>query len=92
VDTGLGHQVGLELGDVHVQGSVESQGGGQRGDDLSDQAVQVGLGGALDVQVASADVLDGLVVQHDGHISVLQQRVGREHRVVGLHDSCGHLG
>jgi len=25
VDTGLGHQVGLELGDVYVQGSVEPQ-------------------------------------------------------------------
>ncbi len=29
VDTGVGHQVGLELGDVDVQGAVESQGGGQ---------------------------------------------------------------
>jgi len=92
VNTGLWHQVGLELGDIHVQGSVESQRGGQRGDDLCNQPVQVGLGGALDVQVASADVLDGLVVEHDCHVGVLQQRVGREHRVVGLHDSGGHLG
>jgi len=86
VDTGLGHQVGLEFSDIHVQSSVESQGSGQRGDDLSYQPVQVGLGGAFNVQVASTDVLDGLVVQHDGHVGVLQQRVGREHRVVGLHN------
>ncbi len=34
VDTGVGHQVGLELCDIHVQGSVEPQRGCQGGDDL----------------------------------------------------------
>ena len=45
VDTGVGHQVGLELSHIHVQGTIEPQGGGQGGDDLGDQAVQVGVGG-----------------------------------------------
>ena len=44
VDTGVGHQVGLELSHVHVQGTVEAQGGGQGGDQLGDQTVQVGVG------------------------------------------------
>jgi hypothetical protein len=43
VDAGVGHQVGLELGDVHVEGAVEAQGRGQGGDDLGDEAVQVGV-------------------------------------------------
>ena len=34
VDARVGHQVGLELGDVHVQRAVKAQGGGERGDDL----------------------------------------------------------
>jgi len=91
VDSGLRHQVGLELGDVDVQGAVESQGCGQGGDDLSDQSVQVGLGGSLDVQVASADVLDSLVVEHDSDVGVLQQGVGGQHGVVGLNHSGGDL-
>lgn len=34
VDAGVGNQVGLELGQVHVEGAVEAEGRGQRGDDL----------------------------------------------------------
>jgi hypothetical protein len=34
VDPGVGHQVGLELSDVHVQGTIEAQRGGQGGDHL----------------------------------------------------------
>jgi len=91
VDSGVRHQVGLELSHVHIQGSVESQGGSQGGDDLGDQSVQVGLGGSLDVQVPPANVLDGLVVQQDAHIGVLQQGVGGQHAVVGLNHSGGDL-
>jgi len=45
----------------------------------------------LNVQGATADVVDGLVVEHDGNISVLQQGVGGQHRVVRLNDGVGHL-
>jgi len=40
VDAGVGHQVGLELSHIHIQGSIEPQGGGQRGDDLGNQPAQ----------------------------------------------------
>lgn len=50
------------------------------------------MGGSLDVQVSSADVVDGLVVQHDGDIGVLQQRVSGEDGVVGLDYGGGDLG
>ena len=43
VDAGVGHQVGLELGHVHVQGAVEAQRGCQRGDDLGDQPAEHSL-------------------------------------------------
>merc|ERR1719181_1310733 len=68
MDSGVGHQVGLEFGDIDVEGTIESEGGGQRGDNLSDQSVEVGVGGSLDVEVSAADVVDGLVVEHDGNI------------------------
>ena len=51
VDARVGHQVGLELRQVHVQGAVEPQRGGDRGHDLRDQSVQVCVGRTLNVQV-----------------------------------------
>ena len=91
MDTGVGHQVGLELGQIHVQGTIKAQGGRDGGDDLADQTVQVGVGGALNVQVATADVVDGLVVDHEGAVGVLQGGVGGQDGVVGLHHCCGYL-
>merc|ERR1712094_27654 len=92
VDAWVGHQVGLDLGNINVEGAIESERSGQGGDHLRDETVQVGVGGALDVEAATADVVDGLVVKHDGDVSVLEEGMGGEHGVVGLHDSGGDLG
>ena len=86
VDARVRHQVGLELGDVDVERAVKAQRGRQRRDDLRDQAVEVGVGGPLDVERAAADVVHGLVVEHDRDVGVLEQRVRRQHRVVRLDD------
>ena len=42
------------------------------------------MSSALDVRRAAADVVDGLVVEHDADVAVLQKRVRGEHGVVGL--------
>ena len=39
VDTWVGHQVGLELSQIDVQGTIEPQGSGDGGYNLSDQTV-----------------------------------------------------
>ena len=92
MDAGVGYQVGLELGQVHVEGAVEAQGGRDGGHDLPDEPVEVGVRGPLDVQVAPADVVDGLVVHHEGAVRVLQGRVRGQDGVVGLHHGRGDLG
>ena len=79
MDSGIWHQVGLEFSNIDVKGSIESEGGSQRGDNLGDESVQVGVGGSLDVEVSSADVVHGLVIEHDGDISVFKEGVGGEH-------------
>jgi len=56
---GYGTKFGLEFGNIDVQGSIESEGGGQGGNDLSDESVQVGIGGSLNVEISSADIIDG---------------------------------
>ena len=63
MDAGVGHQVGLELVEVHVEGAVEPEGRSDGGDDLGDQPVEVGVGRAGDVQVGPADVVDGLWIR-----------------------------
>ena len=92
MDSGVGNQVSLELSDIDVEGTVESEGSGQGGDNLGNESVQVGVGGSLDVEISAADIVDGLVVEHDGDVGVLEEGVGGEDGVVGLNDGGGDLG
>merc|ERR1711931_74764 len=91
VDSRVWHQVGLELGEIDVERTIESERGGDRRDDLTDESIQVGVGGSLDVKVSSADVVDGLVVDHESAVGVLQGGVRGEDTVVWLDDSGGDL-
>eukprot|EP00962_Isochrysis_galbana_P018968 scaffold5504_cov101-Isochrysis_galbana.AAC.5 len=84
VDARVRHQVGLELGQVHVERAVEAERGGHRRDDLRGQAVKVGVRRALDVEVAAANVIERLVVDHECDVGVLEQRVSRQDAVVRL--------
>ena len=58
---------------------------------LSDETIEVGVRGTLDVQVPSADVVDSLVVDHEGTVGMLKSGVGGQDRVVRLNDCSGHL-
>ena len=75
MNTWVWHKVGLELGDVNVECTIKSEGSSQGGDHLRDKTVQVGVGWALDAEAATADVIDSLVVKHDGEVGVLKERV-----------------
>mmetsp|Transcript_56617 Transcript_56617/g.100036 ORF Transcript_56617/g.100036 Transcript_56617/m.100036 type:complete len:463 (-) Transcript_56617:29-1417(-) len=91
VDARVRHQVGLELGDVDVERAIEAERRGERRDDLRDEAVEVGVRRPLDVEVATADVVQSLVVDHERDVGVLEQRVRREHAVVRLDHRGGDL-
>lgn len=58
---------------------------------LSNQAVQVLVVGTLNAKVATADVVDGFVVDHEGAVGVLKSGVGSQDRVVWLDDGSGDL-
>ena len=92
VDAGIGHQVGLELGQIHIQGAIKPQGSSDGGHYLANKAVKICVGWALNVEVSTTDVIDGLIIYHEGTIRVLQGGVGGEDGVVGLNHSCGNLG
>jgi hypothetical protein len=81
----------LEFSDIDVKGTIESEGGSERGDNLSDESVQVGVGWSLNVEVSSGNIVDGLVIEDDGDIGVLKKRVGGEDGVVWLNNGGGDL-
>jgi len=91
MDSWVWHQVGLEFSNIDIQSTIESQRGGKGRDGLGDQSVQVGVGWSLDVELSSADIVDGFVVEHDGDISVLEQGVGGQNGVVWLNNGGGDL-
>jgi len=91
MDSWVWDQVSLELGDIDVKGTVESEGSGQRGDNLGNKSVKVGVGWSLDIEVSSADIINGFVIDHDGNIGVLEEGVSGEDGVVWLNNGGGDL-
>merc|ERR1719181_1409772 len=91
MDSWIWDQVSLELGDIDVKGTIESEGSSERGDNLSDESVQVGVGWSLNVEVSSADIINGFVIDHDGDIGVLEEGVSGEDGVVWLNNGGGDL-
>merc|ERR1719238_1670160 len=63
----------------------------KRSDALREEAVEVRVRRALDVEVAAAHVVERLVVEAEGAVRVLEERVGREHRVVRHDDRVRDL-
>jgi hypothetical protein len=59
---------------------------------LSNEAVQVLVVGALETKVSAADIVNGLVVDHEGAVGVLEGGVGGKDGVVGLNNGGGCLG
>ena len=92
MDSWVWHQVSLELSNINVQSTIESEGGSEGGDDLSNESVQVGVGWSLDIEVSSADIIDGFVIKDNGDIGVLEEGVSGKDGVVWLNNGSGDLG
>ena len=86
MDSWVWHQVGLELGDIDIKRAIESEGSSEGGDNLCNESVQVGVSWSLDIKVSSADIIDGLVINHNGDISMLKEGMGGKDGVVWLNN------
>ena len=84
------NQVGLELVQVDIEGTIETQGSSDRGDNLSDETVEVGEAWGSDVETLLANVVNSLVVDHERAVGMLQGGVSRQNRVVRFNDGVGH--
>jgi len=85
-------QVGLELGQVDVESTIESEGSGDGRDDLSNKPIQVGVSRPFNIQIPSADIIDGFIVNHESAVRVFQSGMGGEDRVVRFNNSGRNLG
>ena len=54
---------------VDIEGTIETQGSGDRGDNLSGETVEVGEARGCDVKALLADVVDSLVVDEQSECS-----------------------
>ena len=63
----------------------------QPGDELTDEPIKVGIGGGDDAQPLLAQVIDGLVVDHEGYIIMLEGRVRVQDGIIRFHHSRRHL-
>ena len=81
----------LKFCQVNIQGTIKTEWCSNGRHNLTNQSVQVGVSGSLNVQVTTADVIDGLIVHHKGTVRVLQSGVSCQNGVVRLHNSCGNL-
>ena len=59
---------------------------------MGDQSVQVLIVGALEAEVSAADVVDSLVIDHEGTIGMLEGGVCGKDGVVRLNDRGSGLG
>lgn len=84
VDTWIWHQIRLELIQVNVQGAIETQTGGDRANNLSDQPIQVLVIRSWNIEVTTAYVIDSLIIDQERAVRVLNSAMGRQHRVIGL--------
>ena len=91
MDSWIWDQVSLEFSDINVKSTIESEGGSEGGDNLGNKSVKVGVGWSLDVEVSSADVINGFVINHDSNIGVLEEGVSGEDGVVWLNNGGGDL-
>ena len=65
--------------------------GKKRQHTLCNKSVQVLVAGSLDAKVATANVVDGLVIDHEGTVGVLKSSVSGKDRVVWLDNRGGDL-
>lgn len=81
-----------ELAEIRVELTRETQASGDTGHDGGDQVVKVTVRGVRQLQGAHADVVEGLVVNAEGLVGVLDKLVDGEGGVVRLDNGVGDLG
>mmetsp|Transcript_25002 Transcript_25002/g.43168 ORF Transcript_25002/g.43168 Transcript_25002/m.43168 type:complete len:274 (-) Transcript_25002:647-1468(-) len=70
VNARIWDKICLELCHVNVESTIETKRCCKRTDDLSSEPIQVRVGGPFNVEISSANIVNGLIVQHHRDIGV----------------------
>ena len=92
MDSGVGDKISLKLSQIDVESSIKSERCSDGRNNLSNQAIQVGVSGSIDIQIPSANVIDCFIVNHESTIRVLESGMSRQNRVVRFNYSGRDLG
>ena len=92
METGEGNHVDSQLSEIRVQLAREAQAGGDTGHDSRHKVVEISVGWVGELEGSHADIVEGLVINAEGLIGVLDQLVDREGGIVGLDNGIGNLG
>ena len=87
MNPGVWHQIGLELIKVDIKSTIKTERSSNGRDDLTNQTIQIGVSWPLNIQITTANIVNGLVVNHESTIGMIQSGVGGQDRVVGLNNS-----
>merc|ERR1719265_1588591 len=85
------NEIDSDLAKIAIQLAWEAQAASHAADGRAHEVVQVAVGWRGELQRAEADVIQGLVVQQEAFIGVLDKLVERQHGVVWLDDGVAHL-
>jgi len=91
VETGEGDHVDSQLPEISVELAREAKASGDTRHSQGNKMVQISISGCGELEGTEADVIQGLVVNTEGLICVLNQLVDRECGIVGLNNSVGNL-
>lgn len=91
MNSGIGHQICLELGQINVERAVKSKRSCDWWHDLTNQTIQIFVGGIFNIKVTPTDVVNSFVVNHKGTVWMLQCCMCCENGVVWFYNSSGNL-
>ena len=92
METREGNHVDGELSEIRVELTWESKTGRDTRHDERDEVVQVSVGWGVELQGSETDIVQGLVIDTECLVRVLDKLVDGESSVVWLDDSVGDLG
>ena len=84
-------QVDGQLSQISIELARETERGGDTAHNNRDQVVQVAIAGRIELQGAEADIVQGLVVDTEGLVRVLDQLVDGKSGVIGLDNGIRDL-
>ena len=58
---------------------------------MTNETIEICVGWSFNVQITSANIVDGFVINHKGTVRVFQGSVGGENGVVWFDNSSGNL-